>query len=278
MEKTIGVVGLGLIGGSMAKAIKKYTTHTVYGYDTNESTVQKALEQGAIDIRLSDDNINKCSYIIVALYPGAAVEYIKSALPGMKKGTVVVDCAGVKGNICKVLSPLCAEQGVYFVGGHPMAGIERSGFDNSFAELYKGASMILCTDKYTNLVALKAAELLFLELGFGQIKEATPDQHDRMIALTSQLAHMASSAYVKSETAGSYAGFSAGSFKDLTRVALLNEDMWTELFFENKKHLLDEAQGLADRLNEYIQALKTDDADKMRQLLKDGRVKKEALG
>lgn len=272
MEKHIGIVGLGLIGGSFARAFKQFTPHVVFGLDLDAQAVQNALEQNAIDVKL--EQLNVCDIIIIALYPNDTKAFIQDNISTFKKGAVIIDCAGVKENICNELSPLCLQNDLYFIGGHPMAGREKWGFDNSTAELFKGASMILCKDSNTNVVALKQAEMLLLSIGFESVTITTADVHDKMIAFTSQLAHIVSSAYIKSETAKTHNGFSAGSFKDLTRVAKLNEDMWTELFFHNKDNLLYEVDGIISRLNEYKKALLDNNHDEMKQLLLNGRLAK----
>lgn len=270
MNKTIGIIGLGLIGGSFAKAFKCLARHKVYGYDINPETIGQAISEEAIDLKLNDITLSQCDIIFVALYPNDTKKYVIENMHLFKKGAVLIDCAGVKTDICAELSPLCAANEIYFIGGHPMAGKAHWGFSYSSADLFAGASMILCKDGYTNDVALKQAELLLISIGFGSITVTTAAEHDRVIAFTSQLAHIVSSAYIKSGTAKSHKGFSAGSFKDLTRVAKLNEAMWTELFFQNKENLLFEIDGIIAHLNEYKQALENDSPDQMQDLLKQG--------
>ncbi len=271
-KMTIGVVGLGLIGGSIAKALKKNTPHTVLGYDTDESVMKKALLVGACDGVLND--VSLLDILIVALYPSATVEYIKSVAAKLKPTATVIDADGVKGYVCKELFPLAKEYGFTFIGGHPMAGMEFSGFDYSKEALFNNASMILVPDTNVKITVLEEIKELFLSLGFTRIQISTADEHDKMIALTSQLAHILSSAYVKSPSAINHKGFSAGSFQDMTRVARLNEKMWTELFFENKENLLIEIDGLIERLKEYKTALYQDDTETMFMLLKEGRERK----
>ncbi len=275
MRKTVGIVGLGLIGGSLAKAFTAFTEHRVLGYDADRATVEQALNDRNIADVLGERNFGECESIIIALYPRQTVEFVKNNVAHFKKGTLIVDCAGVKKNICTELSPFLLENGLYFIGGHPMAGLERSGYEHSSKELFLNASMILCVDETTNIVALKAAELLFLSVGFGVITVTSADEHDRMIAYTSQLAHVVSNAFVKSETASMHKGFSAGSFRDLTRVARLNERMWAELFLENKEHLTAEIEALTQRLADYVDAMKRDDREVLEQLLRDGTEAKE---
>lgn len=278
MKKTVGIIGLGLIGGSLAKAFKKHTNHTILGYNRTVSVCEKALDDEAIDGIMTLEDLSLCDMVIVALYPEATINFVKDNIDLFKKSTVIMDCSGTKQKVCTELSPLCRENGLYFIGGHPMAGIERSGYKYSYAEMYEGATMILCRDEHTNLIALKAAELLFLEIGFGRVTVTDAKTHDSNIAFTSQLAHVVSNAFIKSPTAKRQDGFSAGSYKDLTRVARLNEDMWTELFFDNKEPLAYEIETVIASLQEYLDALKNDDPERMRTLLREGREAKESIG
>lgn len=274
----IGIVGLGLIGGSLAKAAKERTTHTVLGFDRDKAVLQAALQSGAIDGVLEPDRLKDCRIVLVALYPQAAIDYILAHRADFGSHTIVTDCCGVKEVVCVPCEAAAKEAGFIFLGGHPMAGIERSGFAFSKGDLFRGASMVLTPPAGTDPAAVEEVSALCMQLGFGGIRLSTPKEHDRMIALTSQLAHVLSSAYVKSPAALSHAGFSAGSFKDMTRVARLNEDMWTELFFDNKPALLEEIEGLIDRLEAYAQALCQDDRKAMRDLLREGRERKEIVG
>lgn len=278
MKKTVGIIGLGLIGASLAKAFKKHTDHTVLGYNRTLSVCEKALDEEVIDGIIKIEDISLCDMVIVALYPDATINFVKDNISLFKKNSVIMDCSGTKQRVCAELSQLCHNNGLYFVGGHPMAGIERSGYKYSYAEMYEGATMILCRDQYTNLIALKAAELLFLEIGFGRVTVTDAATHDSNIAYTSQLAHVVSNAFIKSPTAKRQDGFSAGSYKDLTRVARLNEDMWTELFFDNKEPLTYEIETIINSLHQYLDALNTDDREKMRDLLREGREAKESIG
>ena len=274
---TIGIVGLGLIGGSAAKAIKKYTEHTVFGYDLSPSVVESAVRCGAIDKELSKDELCLCDMTIIALYPGAAIEYITENQVLFKKGSIVTDCCGIKRQICAAAEPIAGENGFYFVGGHPMAGIERSGFENSFADMFKNASLVLTPDnKIPQAVTDIIAELAY-KIGFGRIQLSTPYRHDQMIAYTSQLAHVVSCAYVTSPLAESFKGYSAGSFQDMTRVAKLNETMWTELFIENGDELCTEIDTLAERLLTLSSAIKRQARDELHELLKRSRETKEYI-
>lgn len=272
----IGIIGLGLIGGSMARAIAGNTDHTVLGLDIHEDTMSKALLCGAVAERLTDQTLGECDVVLLALTPQVLVKEAARIAPLLKKGAVVVDLCGVKRAIHAVLSPLAREHGFLYVGGHPMAGRECSGFDNGSADLFRDASMILTPDDTTDIMTLAMLKDLFLAAGFAELRFSDPDGHDRTIAYTSQLAHVISSAYVQSPTALIHSGFSAGSFKDLTRVALLDEDMWTALFLANKDHLSTELDRVIAHLTAYSEALKAEDADRLCALLRDGRLQKLA--
>ncbi len=274
----IGVVGLGLIGGSMAKTIKSRTKHRVLGYDNNPNSVRKAIEDGTIDAVLDKDTISECDLLVICLYPTDTIAYVLDNLDSMKKGALIVDCAGVKTEICEKLCDTCKARDVYFIGGHPMAGTEKSGYENSFRHLFDGATMLLCSDENTDTDALIIAENFFIKIGFGKITLTTAYEHDRIIAFTSQLAHVVSNAYVQSDIAKERMGFSAGSYQDLTRVAYLNEDMWTELFLLNKAPLVAEVRGLAQRLETFADLIEQGDGEKLRDILREGKAMKERVG
>ena len=272
----IGIVGLGLIGGSMAKAITHFSEHTVVGMDISEQVVLKAKMLQVISGELTLDNIKDCDLVILALYPHDTVNFIKENAV-LLSGTTVIDCCGVKRLVLDAARPIARDNGFVLIGGHPMAGIEYSGFEYSKVDLFKGASMILTPDDSADIALLDSLKHLFLSIGFDKIQISEPEEHDRIIAYTSQLAHVLSSAYVKSEAAMRHKGFSAGSFQDMTRVALLNEDMWTELFLANSDNLADEVSALAERLTQYASAIRRHDEDGLKVLLRDGRERKEYL-
>ena len=274
----IGIIGLGLIGGSLAKSIKAQTAHSVFGIDLNNETMTLARLCGAIDGALDRETVGRCDLLLLAISPQAAVDWVKDNAAEISKNATVIDMCGVKRIVCKELAAIAEENGFGFIGGHPMAGKERGGFVNSSDDLFVGASMILTPDENTDIAVLEQLKALFTDLGFSNITFTTPEEHDSIIAYTSQLAHITSSAYVKSPTAQMRRGFSAGSFKDMTRVARLDEVMWTELFLDNADHLTVELEGLIGHLNEYLAALKSGDADTLRAHLNDGREKKATAG
>ena len=270
----IAVVGLGLIGGSMAKAIKRNTSHTVYGMDVKETVRRQAMLVKAIDGELTERQMGEIDLWILALYPMDTVQYLRKNAKNVKRGAIIMDCCGVKRLVCAEANRIAGEYGFVFVGAHPMAGRECSGFAHALDNLFAGASMILTPMPGAAIEVLEQLKRFCTELGFAQVKHATPQEHDRMIAYTSQLAHVLSSAYIKSPAAEKHDGFSAGSFKDMTRVAVLNEQMWAELFLENRDYLTAEIAGLVERLLAYRKAIAAGDRDGLEKLLREGSERK----
>ncbi len=267
----IGVVGLGLIGGSLARAIKGLSEHRVYGYDIQESVRFRAKLVNAVDGELTEELLPALDMLIIALYPQATIDYLKKAAPMLKAGAIVVDTCGIKRVVCEAAQAICQENHLIFLGGHPMAGIERSGFEASMGNLFNQASMLLVPQPDVAIETLEKVKAFFLSLGFGMVKFTTAQEHDRVIAYTSQLAHVLASAYVQSPTALKHSGFSAGSFRDMTRVATLKEEMWTELFLDNREELLAELDNVLKNLHAFRDALADKDAPALQALLKAGR-------
>lgn len=278
MEKTVTVAGLGLMGGSIAMAIQERTDCAVYGWNRTSAVAQKALEDGVLDGIATDEVLAETDLLIIGLYPEATVEYLLDKLPILKEGCLVVDLVGIKRYLVERLEKPCQEAGIHYVGGHPMAGKEFSGYAFASASLYDGASMILVPTASSPLWAVDELDGFFRQLGFGTVVRCSAEQHDRMIAFTSQLAHVVSSAYIKSPEAVRHNGYSAGSYKDLTRVAKLNEMMWTELFLLNQGPLVNEIDEIIRHLQEYRDAIAENRADELRKLLREGREIKESIG
>ena len=273
----IGIIGLGLIGGSLAKSIKTHASHTVYGYDINPDTVNKALMCDAIDSELTPERLKQCQVVLIALYPGETVETVRRLQNDFAPDALVVDCCGVKRAVFEPIVRIAAEHSWDYIGGHPMAGREFSGFGYAIGNLFERASMILTPPVDILIERLEFAKHFFLEVGFRSVCITTPDEHDSMISYTAQLVHIVSGAYVKNPLSQRHAGFSAGSFLDMTRVARLNEDMWTELFLDNRDLLVPSIDDLIHRLQEYRDALADDDEQRLHALLREGRLMKEAL-
>lgn len=271
----VGIVGLGLIGGSFAKALVKNEKYTVLAYDIDTVALHYAEMTKAIDGELTAENLGQCDYVLISLYPNAAVEYMTSNASSFKKNAVIIDTVGTKREICSVGFKLAEENDFIFVGGHPMAGTQFSGFKHSRETLFNNATMIITPKKNEDLRVLDSVKKLMLDCGFAKMNVTDAETHDEIIAYTSQLAHVVSNAYVKSPTALRHRNFSAGSYKDLTRVARLNETMWTELFFENRENLLHELDSVIGSLEKYREALRDGDRDGMKALLKEGRELKE---
>lgn len=271
----IAVVGLGLIGGSFCKALKKNTFHKVFGIDNDKEAIRKALECGAIDEEIGAERLNEANLTIICLYPEAIVKFVKDNADYFKKGSIVIDSCGVKEYIVNECTPVLEEKGVIFVGTHPMAGREFSGFDYSVDNLFDGASFIITPSENTPQIAVDLLQTLAGSIKFGKAVVSTPKKHDEVIAYTSQLAHVVSNAYVKSPCMLNYDGFSAGSFQDLTRVAKLNEYMWSSLFLCNKEALLREINYILKSITEYRDALVDNDAERLTEILRDGRILKE---
>ena len=277
MFDTVLVAGLGLMGGSMAKTIKARTLSRVLGWNRTRATAEQALADGSIDAIATDALFREVDLVIIGLYPQATVDWLLENMPKMKKGCVIVDMVGVKQFMVEHLEQAALDAGVHYVGGHPMAGREFSGLDYALPTLFDGASMIFVPTRSSSERILSQLEAYFMSLGFGQTVRCTAEQHDHRIAFTSQLAHVVSSAYVKCPLADKHRGFSAGSFADMTRVARLNEDMWTELFFDKREALLPVVEDLVQRVTEYRDALRDENREEMRKLLREGRETKERL-
>jgi prephenate dehydrogenase len=267
------VVGLGLIGGSLCKAIKKHTDYTVYGVDINPETIEMAVSQQAIDA--ATDDLSLADITIISLYPTVTIDFVKENAGKFKKGSIVIDTCGIKKAIVDECTPILAENDVTFIGVHPMAGREFSGFEYSQDNLFDNASFIITPTDETPQAKLNLITDFAYNIHFKKVVVATPEEHDDIIAFTSQLAHVVSSSYIKSPTHQRQLGFSAGSFLDMTRVAKLNEDMWTPLFMMNKDPLLREIDCIISHLTEYRDAIADDDTEKLRGLLRDGRILKE---
>ena len=277
VSKTVIVAGLGLIGGSMAKAIKRHTDCRVLGWNRTAATARKALEEGAIDAVARDEDFALCDMLLPALPPQATADLLRERIPQMKAGALVVDLVGVKSRLVEQMGTLAREHGVRYTGGHPMAGLARAGYDRSFSDLFKDASMILVPSAATAPGDVEELSRFFRGVGFGNIKVCSAEIHDRMIAHTSQLAHVVSNSYVKSPVSANYSGFTGGSYKDMTRIACLDEEVWTELFLWNRDALLPEIDDLVRHITEVKNAIESRDADRLRDLLRQGREAKERI-
>ena len=273
---TVGIVGLGLIGGSFAKAYHA-AGHTVLAFDTDRSTYDFAVLSGTVNGPLTDETLSTCDLILIAVIPSAAVGYLKQHAAHIGPKPVVIDCCGTKRVVCTACFPLAEQCGFTYLGGHPMAGTHNSGFKYATATMFHNAPMVLVPANHNDIELLSRVKELLAPAGFSRFSVTTAEQHDEMIAFTSQLAHVVSNAYIKSPTAGLHKGFSAGSYKDMTRVAWLAPKMWAELFLENKDFLMAELNTLIDNLRQYQDAMEHDNLPGLIQLLDDGRKRKEEV-
>ncbi len=275
-----GVVSLGLMGGSFAKAFAAAGAE-VYAWNRTRSTLELAMIE-TVTGELDEETIPTCELIILAGYPASTVEWLERYAPLVSPGAIVIDTVGVKRVICERCEEICAPYPFTFVGCHPMAGTQYSGFARARATMFKGAPMVVvppAMDDLERATVLERLKTLLSPCQFGSFTLSTADQHDRNIAFTSQLAHVVSNAYVKSPTARDHRGFSAGSYRDLTRVARLNAPMWTELFLDNADHLGRELDVIIENLSAYRGALAERDAERLEGLLAEGdRIKREIEG
>lgn len=273
----IAVIGLGIIGGSFCKAIKSHTHHHVIGFNRTLSTAQQALSDGAIDEIGDEAALGRADIIILCMYPRACVDYISQNGKYIKKGALVTDSSGIKRAVCPQLSALAREYGFVFVGSHPMAGKEKNGYEVSDGALFEGASFII-TPCGADEKSVETLAQLAADIGFARITLSDPEEHDRMIAFTSQLPHILACAYVLSPCCPNHKGFSAGSYRDVSRVANINSKLWSELFLENRTPLVEELEVLTNNLSRIVDAVKQNDKKTLAALLEEGHRVKQALG
>ena len=272
----VGILGLGLIGGSLARAYA-IEGHTVYACEKDESMLSFAMLAGAVHGKLDESTIPQCDLILLAIYPGGSAAWLEENAHLVSKNALVMDCCGIKEEICQRCFPLAKQYGFTFVGGHPMAGSHFSGFKYSRANLFEGAPMVMVPPVFDNIQLLDRVKEALKPCKFGSFSVTTAQEHDRMIAFTSQMPHIVSNAFIKSPTALNHKGFSAGSYKDLTRVAWLNPQMWAELFLENKENILNELEFYISSLTAYRDAIRQDDLENLITLLEEGKNRKEEV-
>ena len=273
---TVGILGLGLIGGSLARAYSK-AGHTVYVCNRDQNMLDFAKLSGVVTDALNEATIPGCELIILAIYPDECVNWLEKNAHLISPKALVIDCCGVKEDVCKRCFALADEYGFTFVGGHPMAGSHHSGFKYSRSNLFQGAPMVLVPPRFDDIELLDRVKEALSPCRFGSFSVTTAAEHDKMIAFTSQMPHIVSNAYIKSPTALHHKGFSAGSYKDLTRVAWLNPEMWAELFLENSENVLTELEFYIDSLLSYREAVANADKDKLIALLEEGKRRKEEV-
>ena len=272
----VGILGLGLIGGSLARAYA-IAGHTVYAAEKDESMLSFAQLAGAVDGQLTPESLSECELVLLAIYPEGSANWLAENAMHISKDALVMDCCGVKQLICEKCFPLAEQYGFTFMGGHPMAGTHFSGFKYSRADLFRGAPMVLVPHRFDDMDLLDRAKDALAPCGFGSFSVTTARDHDRMIAFTSQMPHILSNAFIKSATALEHKGFSAGSYRDLTRVAWLNPQMWAELFLENREFVLNELTTYITALERYRDAVEQQDLTSLIALLDEGKRRKEEV-
>lgn len=272
----VGILGLGLIGGSMARAFSK-AGHTVYAAERDASILSFAELAGAVHGALDMDSIPTCDLILLAIYPGGCIRWLEENAALICKDALVMDLCGVKEEVCAHCFPLAEQYGFTFVGGHPMAGSHNSGFKASRSNLFQGAPMVLVPAKFDEMQLLQRVKDALEPCNFGSFSVCTAQEHDRLIAFTSQMPHVLSNAFIKSPTARNHKGFSAGSYKDLTRVAWLNPQMWAELCMDNRQNMLFELDSYIQSLEKYRAALQKEDMQELIALLDEGKRRKEEV-
>ena len=272
----VGILGLGLIGGSLARAYAK-AGHRVFAQDQDASILEFAQLAGAVEAPLNQETIPQCDLILLAIYTGGCIAWLEENAGSISPDALVMDCCGVKKEICDFAFPVAEKYRFTFIGGHPMAGSHQSGFKYSRSNLFQGAPMVLVPPRFDDARLLERAVEALAPCHFGKFSVTTGEKHDEMIAFTSQMPHIVSNAYIKSPTAAAHKGFSAGSYKDLTRVAWLNPGMWAELFLANKENILKELDVYIHSLCQYRDAIVREDEAQLVQLLEDGRRRKKEV-
>lgn len=270
----IGIIGLGLMGGSFGRVLVKKTNHTVYGYDINENAMKKGEMLLAYHERLTTQNAKELDMLVVSVYPKAFKKVLQEFLPHLKNGAIITDFCGTKRNVASDMREFSKiYDNISFIGGHPMAGREFSGIEKSSINLFEKASMILVNIN-ADIFTMEKVKKFYLDIGFGGVVITSPENHDKMISFTSQLCHIVSNAFIKNQTASEHLGYSAGSYKDLTRVARLNPTMWTQLMLDNSDYLSSELGELIENLQKYQTALIEKDEQLLYTLLQEGNERK----
>lgn len=272
----VGILGLGLIGGSLARAYAK-NGHTVYAAEKDDTLLEFAQLAGVVHGKLNETTLPFCDLVLLAIYSGGSCQWLDENAAYIREDALVIDCCGIKNDICKCGFSLADKYGFTFIGGHPMAGSHFSGFKYSRSNLFQGAPMVLVPPRFDDPMLLERAKEALQPCNFGSFSVTTAEEHDKIIAFTSQMPHIVSNAYIKSPSAQSHKGFSAGSYKDMTRVAWLNPQMWAELFLSNKENILEELDFYINSLIEYKEAIAFNDKARLIQILDEGRRCKEEV-
>lgn len=274
MQK-VAVIGLGIMGGSIAKALKKTDKYYVIGYNRTEEITKRALSDGAIDEIWDGVSPIDADITVLAVNPNVTFNLFETLPSLLNKGSILTDICGVKAEVVKMGEAVCKDKGIFFIGGHPMAGRERSGYDYSTEDLFFNRSYIFTETQNTDKEALNKLSTMALDIGCSDVTITSPEYHDKMIAYTSQIPHILAGAYMNSPTSATHKGYSAGSYHDVSRVASVDENLWSQLFLSNKDNLLYEIDILIRNLQDYKEAVARNDKSRLSGIIKTGRILKE---
>jgi prephenate dehydrogenase len=274
----IGLIGLGLMGGSFAKSLKSLG-HTIYGYDTNIASLRYAIEQGIIDSgsTFASDVLPHSHLVIICLYPQDTVTFIKHHMNLFASHTIITDISGIKQMIYDQVID-CLRPDIDFILGHPIAGKEKRGIEYADANIFKKANYVLCSTPRNKPAHIKLLEDLIYDMGFGNIVHTTPQTHDSLIAFTSQLTHLIALSIVNANPKDTdISTFIGDSYRDLTRIAMINETLWSELFIQNKDELIKQLNRFLDEINKFKYALESNDQSDLVELMKQASALRKNL-
>ncbi len=263
------------MGGSIAKALKKTDKYYVIGYNRTEEITKRALSDGAIDEIWDGVSPIDADITILAVNPNVTVKLFETLPSLLKRGSILTDICGVKAEVVKMGEAVCKDKGIFFIGGHPMAGRERNGYDYSTEDLFFNRSYILTETANSDKETLNKLSQMALDMGCSDVTITSPEYHDKMIAYTSQIPHILAGAYMNSPTSATHKGYSAGSYHDVSRVASVDENLWSQLFLSNKDNLLYEIDILIRNLQDYKEAVARNDQSRLSGIIKTGRILKE---
>lgn len=273
----ITIVGLGLIGGSYAMALKELGVHNVWGVDINQETLLKAENMNIIDKGYDDPKVplEKSDIVVMCVYPQMVEKFIAENLEYFKNNAIITDTSGTKENIINSIKQNIRED-LDFIGGHPMAGAEYRGIEMANKDIFKDATYILTPIESNRLENVSLLQDMIYGMGFKQICELTPSKHDEIMAYTSQLPHILSVALIDKLENDTH-NYVAGSFIDCTRVARINGDLWADLFIDNKDNIVKQIDNIQDKLNQIKDLIEHSDKEALSKVLDEARVKKEML-
>ena len=278
-DLTYGIIGLGIMGGSISKAIRTNIGGTIYALDKNEDSLSEALSQKVIDKGFTPDQteemLSHCDFVFICLYPHATLNFLRQHKTHYKENAIITDISGVKSLLDKEIESL-RPSNAHLILGHPMAGGAKEGYQASKGEYFNNRNYIIINHKghSHNQEALELFKTLIHKMGFTKITETDASTHDNKIGFTSQLCHVVASAMVESAPDPEITSFGGGSYEDLTRIAMINAPLWTELFLSNKEKLLDHIENFKNQINIIEDFIKNDDSEGLKTILEDVRKKR----